>query len=150
VYKWTARKMIERSIARLNAGDIRPALAVFADDAVMSFPGRNSWARQFREPVLGRERFDTHRGKQEIRAFLERYVAAGLQMEVEDILVNGPPWNMRAAVRVRDWSPGDDGRDRYCNRAVLFVTSRWGRIVAQEDYEDTERAAAFDELLAAG
>ena len=28
-----------------------------------------------------------------------------------------------------------------------MVTSRWGKIRFQEDYEDTERAAAFDRLL---
>ena len=78
--------------------------------------------------------------------FLQRYVAAGIQMEVEDILVNGPPWNLRAAIRVHDWSPGEVG-DRYNNRAVLFVTSRWGKLRTQEDYEDTQRAAAFDALI---
>ena len=29
-------------------------------------------------------------------------------------------------------------------RAVLAVQTRWGKIVRQEDYEDTERVAAFD------
>lgn len=150
MYKWAVRTMIRRSISRLNRGDPRPALAVFRPDAELSFPGRNSWAEQFRAPVLGRERFATHRGRAEIEAFLDRYVAAGLQMEVEDILVNGPPWRTRVAVRVRDWSPGADGQDRYCNRAVLFVESRWGKVLVQEDYEDTQRAEAFDALLAAG
>jgi hypothetical protein len=94
----------------------------------------------------GRQVHVTHRGKAEIERFLQRYVAAGIQMEVEDILVNGPPWNLRAAIRVHDWSPGDAG-DRYNNRAVMFVTSRWGKLRTQEDYEDTQRAAAFDGLL---
>ncbi len=65
-------------------------------------------------------------------------------MQVEDILVNGPPWNMRAAVRVHDWIPGPDGGDIYANRAVLIVRVAWGKIRDQEDYEDTERAAAPD------
>jgi hypothetical protein len=29
----------------------------------------------------------------------------------------------------------------------MFVTSRWGKLRTQEDYEDTQRAAAFDALL---
>ena len=33
------------------------------------------------------------------------------------------------------------------NRAVLFVTSKWGKLLTQEDYEDTQRAAAVDALL---
>ena len=36
----------------------------------------------------------------------------------------------------------------YTNRAVLFVETRSGRITSQEDYEDTERVAAYDRWLA--
>ncbi len=70
-------------------------------------------------------------------------------MEVEDILVNGAPWKARAMVRSHVWSPGADGEDRYSNRAVLAVQTRWGKITVQEDYEDTGRAEAFDVLLTA-
>lgn len=147
MYKAAVRWMIRRNIARLNAGDYRPALAMFSNDIEFSFPGDNSWADEFRPVQRGRNVHVTHRGKAEVERFLQRYVAAGLQMDVEDILVNGPPWNLRAAVRVYDWAPGDDG-DRYNNRAVMFVTSRWGKLRTQEDYEDTQRAADFDALLA--
>ena len=148
MYKWAVRTMIRRNIERLNQGDYGPALSMFAADATLSFPGDNSWARQHRGINRGRSAFATHRGRDEIESFLQRYVATGMQMAVEDILVNGPPWRARAAARVHDWSPDPaTGVDRYCNRAVLFVETRWGRIVAQEDYEDTERAAAFDRVL---
>jgi len=148
MYKWAVRTMIRRNIQRLNGGDYGPALAMFAADATLSFPGDNSWARQHRDIDRGRAAFATHRGRSEIEAFLQRYVATGMQMVVEDVLVNGPPWRARAAVRAHVWSPDPaGGADRYCNRAVLFVDTRWGRIVAQEDYEDTERAAAFDRVL---
>ena len=79
--------------------------------------------------------------------FLQRFVEAGIQMEVEDILVNGPPWKMAPPCPCHVWSPGHDG-DRYTNRAVLYVTSSWGRLRTQEDYEDTERSAIFDRALA--
>jgi ketosteroid isomerase-like protein len=147
VYKAAVRAMIRRSIRHLNEGDYRPALAVYAPDATLTFPGDNSWASMFRPPETGREPRPTHRGRGEIEAFLRRYVAEGMQMEVEDILVNGPPWNTRVAVRVHDWAPGEDG-DAYNNRAILMVTMRWGRIVTHEDYEDSERVAAYDRYSA--
>jgi hypothetical protein len=96
MYKATVRRMIRHTIKSLNEGDYGPALRMFAKDATLAFPGDNSWANQFRPTALGREAFATHRGRAELEAFLQRYVAHGLQMEVEDILVNGPPWNMRA------------------------------------------------------
>ena len=147
MYKAAVRWMIRRNIDKLNEGDAGPALKMYAPDVEFTFPGDNSWASEFRPVVAGRARHVTHRGRDEMARFLERYVEAGLQMVVEDILVNGPPWNLRAAVRVHDWSPGPAG-DRYANRAVMFVTARWGRLTTHEDYEDTERAAAFDTLLA--
>jgi len=145
MYKAIVRALIRRSIRELNVGDAGPALAVFATDATLSFPGDNSWSHQFRPPVFGREQFVTHRGKDEVAAFLDAYVASGIQMTVEDVLVNGPPWNTRVAVRVNHGIPEGDGY-RYTNRAVLFATIAWGKIRAQEDYEDTVRVAQYDDL----
>ena len=135
--------MTRRSIRLLNEGRYETSLAVFAPDATLSFPGDNSWSSEFRSPELGREPFATHRGKQEIEAFLRRYVGTGMQMSVEDILVNGPPWNTRVAVRVNHGIVVD-GVTIYSNRAVLMASIVWAKIRAQEDYEDTERVAAFD------
>src|SRR4051794_35119478 len=144
MYKAGVRWMIRRNIAKMNRGDYAPALAMFAPDATLAFPGDNSWAGEFHRPEPGREPSVSHRNRDEIEGFLRRYVATGMQMVVDDILVNGPPWNTRAAARVHHWIPGPDGRDLYNNRAILFVHARWGKIQAQEDYEDTERVAALD------
>lgn len=144
MYKAIVRAMIRRNIDALNDGNAGPTLAMFAEDARLSFPGFNSWSSQFRPAQKARVVFDTHRGREEIGAFLARYVDQGIQMSVEDILVNGPPWNTRVAVRCHVWALDPDGGDIYNNRAVLMVDTRWGRIHRQEDYEDTERAAAFD------
>jgi ketosteroid isomerase-like protein len=147
MYKAAARWMIKRNIAKLNTGDYGPTLAMYTDASTLTFPGDNSWATMFRPHERGRDAIPTHRGRTEIEAFLRRYTEHGLQMVVDDILVNGPPWNARAAVRCHDWAPGDDGGDAYNNRAVMWVTTRWGRIVEHEDYEDTERSAAYDALI---
>jgi ketosteroid isomerase-like protein len=144
MYKAAVRWMVRRNIARLNTGDYRSTLAMFAPDAVLAFPGQNSWATQFRPVERGRDLFPTHRGRDEIEAFLRRYTETGIQMVVDDVLVNGPPWKTRIAVRVHHWVPGPDGRDQYRNRAILFATAAWGRIHTEEDYEDTELVAAFD------
>jgi ketosteroid isomerase-like protein len=144
MYKATARWMVKRAIRHLNEGDYGPALALFADDGVLCFPGDNRWSGQIRPVELGRDAFVSHRGRAEIEQFLQAYVAERLQMVVDDVLVNGPPWHMRIAVRVHHWAPAEDGTDAYTNRAILFAESKWGKIRRQEDYEDTERVAAFD------
>ena len=139
--------MIKRNIAKLNAGDDArrwrctpttprsPSPATTLGDDVPAARGR-------------RDADPTHRGRDRDRGVPQRYTAHGIQMVVDDILVNGPPWNARAAVRCHDWVPGD-AAGPYDNRAVMWVRTRWGRIVEHEDYEDTQRTAAYDADLAA-
>jgi ketosteroid isomerase-like protein len=123
---------------------------MFAADGELAFPGYNSWARQFRELRPGRRVYASHRGRTEIEAFLRSYTEHGIQMTIEDILVNGPPWNTRVAVRAHVWATGPDGgEDVYTNRAVIMARTSWGRIQQQEDYEDTERAAAYSAVYPA-
>ena len=84
----------------------------------------------------------THRGVAELEAFAERFVANGFRIDVDDILVNGPPWRMRICVRATDGTSNANGVEVYNNRVVVFVEVRWGRIHRWEDYLDTERVRA--------
>ena len=145
VYKALVRALIRNSINKLNKGDYTLMLKMASPDFELAFPGENSWSTMFRSQMLGRQRHATHRGIDEATAFADRFVAEGIQLRVEDILVNGPPWNTRIAVRAHDFIPRPDGgADDYANRAVLFLEIRWGRLVRWEDYEDTQRIAAWD------
>lgn len=127
---------LRRDVDRLNAGDHRPFLANFADDAVLRFaPGEHRWAGD-------------HRGKSAIERFLRMFVDAGLRARILDLWFGGPPWAATIAVRVDVQADGPDGRELYANRTAIVVRTRWGRIVEQQDfYEDTAPIAAFDRCL---
>ena len=133
------RAKLNRDLRALNAGDAAPLLANYADDAVLRFnEGEHRWA-------------GTHRGKAAIAAFLREFTTAGVQGEIKDLWLAGPPWAARIAVRFDDWAsaPGN-GRRLYANRTVLTLRTRWGRVVEHEDfYEDTGRILAFDRELTA-
>lgn len=145
MYKASIRALLRYSIGKLNQGDYSLMMTMAHPDFELAFPGRNSWATMFRPQNTGRLRHATHRGMAEATAFADRFVAEGIQFRIEDILVNGPPWNTRIAVRVHDFIPSPRGEgDIYNNRALLFLELRWGRLVRWEDYEDTERVAAWD------
>ncbi len=45
-----------------------------------------------------------------------------------------------------DGAPGEP--DAYNNRAVAFLELRWFKLVRWEDYEDSERVAAWDAATA--
>jgi ketosteroid isomerase-like protein len=136
MYKAAVRRMIRRNAGELARGDLGPLLSGYADDAVLVFPGSSSWGGE-------------HRGKPAIEAFLRRFIDVGLVGEVHDILVNGPPWRTTVCVLFTDRAEADDGTLVYENRAVLFARVVWGKIVYQEDFEDTQRAEEFDTYLEA-
>ena len=127
---------LRRDVRKLNAGDYRPILSAFADDAVIVFnEGEHRWAGE-------------HRGTAAIEAFLQNFVAAGIQGEIREIFIAGPPWRTTMLARFDDRADAPDGTRIYTNRTVLLARTRWGRIVRQEDfYEDTERIVAFDAVL---
>jgi hypothetical protein len=68
---------------------------------------------------------------------------------VHDVLVKGWPWNMTVAVVISDEARGPNGELTYSNRAVEIWKARWGKIVAGELFEDTEKATAWDASLSA-
>jgi len=145
MYKATTRALLRYSIRKLNQGDYDLLLKMAHPEFELAFPGQNSWATMFRPQTISRQRHVTHRGLDEASAFADRFVAEQIQFQIEDILVNGPPWNMRIALRVHDFVPGPNGEsDVYNNRAVAFLELRWGRLLRWEDYEDTQRVAAWD------
>jgi ketosteroid isomerase-like protein len=136
MYKMAVRWMIRRNVRKLAEGDSGPLLAGYADDAVLLFPGQSSWGGE-------------HRGRTEIAAFLDRFLDAGLIGETHEILVNGPPWRTTVCVLFTDQAADETGKAIYENRAILFARVVWGKIIYQEDFEDTQKVAAFDEYLAA-
>lgn len=127
---------LRRDLHALNSGDHRPLLANYADDAVLRFnEGDHRWSGE-------------HRGRQEIERFLRDFAAAGLQGQIRQLFVAGPPWRMTLIARFDDHATGPDGQQLYSNRTVLLVRTRWGRIVHHEDfYEDTERIQTLEARL---
>jgi ketosteroid isomerase-like protein len=126
-----------RDVERLNAGDHRPLLAAYAEDAVLRFnDGPHRWAGE-------------HRGKPAIERFLQEFTRAGVRGEVLDLWFAGPPWALRLVARFDDRVTGADGERIYANRVAVVVRTRWGKIVEHDDfYEDTARIAALEERLA--
>ncbi|MEJ7788974.1 MAG: nuclear transport factor 2 family protein [Thermoleophilaceae bacterium] len=125
-----------RDVRAINAGDHQPILSVYAEDAVLRFnEGDHRWSGE-------------HRGKAAIDRFLRDFTRAGLQGEIRELFVAGPPWRLTLIARYDDWARAPDGEEIYRNRTVLLIRTRWGKIVHHEDfYEDTERIDALEARL---
>jgi ketosteroid isomerase-like protein len=129
---------LRRDVRALNAGDHGPLLSGYADDAVLRFnEGDHRWSGE-------------HRGRAAIERFLRHFTAAGLQGEVTEAWVAGPPWALTIVARFDDRAAGPDGEELYRNRVVVLARTRWGRIVEHEDfYEDTGRIEVLEQRLRA-
>ena len=73
---------------------------------------------------------------------------AGIVGEPRDIVVNGPPWRTTVCMLFLVHALDDSGNVVYKNRAVILGRVVWGKIVYHEDFEDTQKAEAFDRYLA--
>lgn len=131
---WLAHKLLAHNMRRLNAGDPRPTLRLDAPDVQFRFPGDSSWAGQFH-------------GKQEVRAWLERFVRVGLQIFPDEVVVKGFPWLQTVCVRGHDFLDSPEGARVYENSYVIWGHIVWGRLKDYEVYEDTQKAKALDEHL---
>ena len=127
---WLAKKLLQL-MKELSAGNIRPTLRLDARDVELTFPGDSSWSGVFR-------------GKEQLKAWLERFVRVGLQIAADEVVVKGFPWSTTVCVRGTDHL--DDARRRARLREPLrdLGPHAWGRLKRYEVYEDTQKPKALD------
>lgn len=135
LYAWAVRSTLLRTSRRLLEGDFEPLFRTYADDIRFVFPGRNSWAGEFR-------------GKEEVERWVRRVYQVGLRLEPHEVLVMGPPWNTTVCLRFTDRCAAPDGPIVYTNRGVVFGKIAWGKITYYEIHEDTEKVVALDAYVA--
>jgi ketosteroid isomerase-like protein len=126
MYRWAVSKIVRFVYRQAFAGDDRVMMRAAAPDVAFTFPGQSSFAT-------------TLVGRQALGEWLARFRSFKPTFDIDDVVVSGPPWNMRAAVRFRD-AIGQD----YENEGVEWLTFRWGRVRKIEVFVDTERVTAFD------
>jgi ketosteroid isomerase-like protein len=117
--------MAKWAIEKAVAGDSGLATRMLADDVSFTFPGSTPFAAS------------THT-KAEMVTWINRFAALQPEYLVRDVVVSGPPWNTRVAVRLSD-RVGDD----YANEGMQYLRMRWGKVLSEEVFLDTEKVAAL-------
>lgn len=129
MYAFIVERIVRRGFAELNGGRVEPVLSRFAGDARLRFPGHHALAAELR-------------GRGAIADWFARLfkVFPGIQFELHDVHVRGMPWNTRVLTRFTDTVPLRDG-STVTNHGVQFLRLRWGRIVDDVLYLDTQVVA---------
>jgi hypothetical protein len=126
VYRWLVARITRWAVLDLVSGGSGLPQRLMADEIRFTFPGTSSFAA------------DTSTSD-ELKAWISRFAALRPAYEILDVLVAGPPWNTRVAVRLRD-RIGDD----YSNEGMQYLRMRWGKMILDEVFVDTERISAWE------
>lgn len=136
--KRISRRIYRKGLADLSRGDLDAVLSVFHPSCRLRFIGDTPLGADLSDPA-------------DIRRWFERFqrLLPDARFEPQQIVVSGPPWNLRLAghVVIRSTVVGEP----YENEFAHFLRLRWGRVVDDLILEDTQRwARACERLRAAG
>lgn len=138
VYTRIVRARVRATFDQINDGDYRTMVDGLAPSFTYRFHGDHALGgvRTSRESML---------------RWWERVVRLlpGARFEVQDVLVNGGPWNTRIAVRSLVAGDLPDGT-RYENTVFQFMTLVWGRVSSVETVEDLQVLERALEAVASG
>jgi ketosteroid isomerase-like protein len=127
VYRYIVKLRLSRAFARLSEGDAEAVVRQFGPSSRFRFAGTHA---------LGGER----RGQDAVRAWFEQVfrLFPGLRLEPQTVIVNGWPWNTVVGTHFMVAATLVDGRP-YRNEGMQFLRLRWGRVVEDLLFEDTEK-----------
>jgi ketosteroid isomerase-like protein len=135
MYRFIVKQQLRRGFRHLSAGDHEYVLKSFGPRSLFVFAG---------DHAFGGERL----GVDAIRAVFEKMRSSfpDLRIEPQEVIVRGWPHNTLVATRFLVTATLPDGQP-YRNEGMQFLRLRFGRVVEDRLFEDTQKlAAALDRV----
>jgi ketosteroid isomerase-like protein len=130
MYHHLVERKLRAVFEAINRGDAAPMVDALAPSFEYRFEGDS--------PIGGVR--NSHASMRQWWARLYR-LFPGLQFELRDVTVVGPPWRTRIHTLLEFSVPHDNGR--YRNVVMQTMHMRWGRVTWVHTLEDTQRCARF-------
>ena len=136
MYRAFVRRVVKATFRHLSAGEHDEVLRSFAPSAQFCFAGDHALGGQ----VHGIDR---------IRAWFERLgrLFPGIQLGPVDVCVGGWPWNTVVSTHFTAAATLPDGRP-YENEGMQLLRIRWGRVVEDRIFEDTQAVVSALDVIA--
>jgi hypothetical protein len=126
VYRWIVGRIARRLIGQVVSGRPETALKMATPDLRFVFPGDSSFAADYRDRSAFSE-------------WVRRFAALQPEYIVDDVIVTGPPWNTRVAMRFHDRIGTD-----YENQGMHYLKMRWGKLTHDEVFLDTKAVGEWE------
>jgi ketosteroid isomerase-like protein len=127
MYRFIVKRLVRRTFRRLSKGDSAAVVGRFTPTGLFVLSGSHA---------LGGERHGPEAVRRWFRQAFQLF--PGLQLEPQTVLVNGWPWNTVVATHLIIRATLRDGRP-YRNEGMQLLRLRWGRVVEDRIYEDTQK-----------
>lgn len=139
MYKLIVRRIAKQTFAALSRGDVEAPLSKFAPDVHFRFAGDNAMGADVHDVEGAREWFARTFG-----------MFDDIRFHPHTVVVDGWPWNTAVASHFSITARRRDGQP-YENQGMQLLRLRWGRVVEDFIFEDTQHiAATLDELAEQG
>lgn len=131
MYAYIVENKLRKTFAAINAGDVSLMLDNLTDDFIYRFEGDS--------PISG-----LRNSRASMALWWQRLyrLFPGLQFEVKEVAVIGPPWNTRIHA-VLDFIVPHQPDGPYKNVVMQFMRMRWGKITYIHTLEDTQRCSRY-------
>lgn len=125
MYTAIVRRIVRSGFRALSAGNYEQLLQQFHPEVIFAFVGPAPLGGEYIGLDAARQWF------QNLFSYLP-----GIQFGVQQVIVQGWPWDTFVAVRLQITAPRPDG-GFYTNEAIQYLRLRWGQVVEDRIYEDT-------------
>lgn len=125
------RRLVYRGYEQLNRRELDAVMTLYAEDTYFRFPGTHELAIETRS-------------KDEIRDWFERLFRRlpSLRFDIDDVVVQGPPWDLRLCTRYRARTESATGTFALYE-GMQYARVRWGKVTCEELFPDTQALANY-------
>jgi ketosteroid isomerase-like protein len=127
MYFLIVRRIVQQGFRSLSTGDAESVLRQFHPQVRFVFAGTSA---------LGGERIGIAAVREWFQLLFTYF--PGIAFTVKRVIVQGWPWHTFIATQLSIAAPRQDG-SFYHNEAVQLVQLRWGRVMEDLLYEDTQK-----------
>lgn len=130
MYTWLVKRLSKAVVKRMAEGDPSLHNRLTAEHVLFRFPGEHPFAADYTS-------------RDDLQRWWSRFAHFRPKFELHDAVAAGPPWNIRGYLYFTDRIGEPADGTPYVNEGVCLFRMRWGKVVEERVFLDTQAVAEF-------